>query len=213
VRPTTRRTPTPANPDPLHQQWRAQPPPIDTLANEAPQATRTSLWQEGPPAGRRHITRLRRWIRPYDGHWGRFTTLSSEPSWLLYDRDGSLSGSADAYCALLRRIGQATVTLSPITVDGKAAPSPTPSPNQHRQNHTPGFNPNPPPTGLSSSTVSSGDRARASFGRSYAGPRRIGNVFEPIPQGPLAVPSAPPKRSDRLVVQGPRSLLTRRFHF
>src|SRR5213594_490568 len=90
MRSPTHRAPTPPNPDPLDQQWRAQPAPIATPADEPTQATWTPLWRNGHLLAGRHIARHRRWIRPYDGHWGCLFHPLSEPSRLLYDREGSL---------------------------------------------------------------------------------------------------------------------------
>src|SRR5258708_7687380 len=92
VRAPTRRTSTPANPDPFDQQRRTQPAPVPTPADEPPQATWTPLRRNGHLLAGGHITRRRRRVRPYDGHWGCFHHPLFEPSRLLYDREGSFSG-------------------------------------------------------------------------------------------------------------------------
>lgn len=79
VRPPTRGTPTTPNPDAFHQEWRAQPAPVTTPADQPPPTDRTSLWRHGHLLAGRHVTRRRRWIRPYDGHWGCLPTLSPNP--------------------------------------------------------------------------------------------------------------------------------------
>jgi hypothetical protein len=76
------------NPDALDQQWCAQPAPVATPANQLPRTRRTALgWHHHLLPGR-DVAGHRRRIPPYDDHGGALTTLS-EPSRLLYDREGS----------------------------------------------------------------------------------------------------------------------------
>ena len=70
MRSPTRRTPTPPNPDLFDQQRCTEPAPIPAPADEPLQTGRTALWRDHHLLAGRHITRRRRWIRPYDGHWG-----------------------------------------------------------------------------------------------------------------------------------------------
>ena len=69
---------------------------------------------------------------------GACSTLSSEPSRLLYDREGSFSGSADSYSAAPSAAVAWHIDVSPFTVDVKAPPSSTRSPISAAKTTRPG---------------------------------------------------------------------------
>ena len=126
---------------------RTQPAPVATPANEPTQATRILLGRNGHLLAGRHITRRRRRIRRYDGHWGVCSTLSSEPSRLHHDREGSsASGSAAGYCAAPAPTSAWHILHLAVHRPRRSIASVHIVFNHCRQIRTPGLHINPPPT-------------------------------------------------------------------